>query len=43
MTSWREEYIEALKDRDKHEKLDYELIDACEYSSAFLDGELTTG
>jgi len=36
MTSWREEYIEALKDRDKHEMLDYELIDACEYPSAFL-------
>jgi hypothetical protein len=29
MTSWREEYIEALKGRDKREKLDYELIDAC--------------
>jgi hypothetical protein len=37
MMSWREEYIEALKDGAKHEKLDYELIDACGCPSAFLD------
>lgn len=30
MTSWREEYIEALKARDETQKLDYNLIDACE-------------
>lgn len=36
MTSWREEYMESLNERDKHEKLDYELIDACLYHySAF--------
>lgn len=41
MTTWQEEYIEALKDRDKREKLDYELIDACRYHSAFLTRRLT--
>lgn len=43
MTSWRDEYIAALKDRDEDEKADYELIDICRYSSAFLDKEANNG
>lgn len=29
MSSWREEYLEALRERDRREKVDYDLIDAC--------------
>ena len=43
MPSWRDEYSEALKDRDRNEKVDYELIDACGYSLAFLDEEPNHG
>jgi hypothetical protein len=31
MSSWHEEYIQNLNLRDKREKRDYELIDACSY------------
>lgn len=38
--SWREEYIQALQERDKREKASYERLDnnfigACEYLPSF--------
>lgn len=30
MMSWRQEYLENLKQRDELEKANYDLIDACE-------------
>jgi hypothetical protein len=33
MATWREEYMTALKEREKVEKANYDIIDACEYAS----------